>query len=164
MFQSTLLNGTYPDTTNYIPKDFEYMINLNLKEYYDAIDRASIITLSKDKNIVKMNIDDKKMTIYGSSAESGKTKEELIIESNNKNKLDISFSSKYMMDALKVLNDEELVNQDFASEAESEFTVEYRFIIDNGIPTIYTAVAGGGIRFGFEGDSNVAIVEVVKVV
>ncbi|MBE6148773.1 MAG: DNA polymerase III subunit beta [Firmicutes bacterium] len=104
MFQSTLLNGTYPDTTNYIPKDFEYMINLNLKEYYDAIDRASIITLSKDKNIVKMCIDDKKMTIFGSSAESGKTKEELTIESNNKERLDISFSSKYMMDALKVLN------------------------------------------------------------
>jgi len=104
MFQSTLLNGTYPDTTNYIPKDFAYMINLNLKEYYDAIDRASIITLSKDKNIVKMCINDKKMTIFGSSAENGKTKEELIIESNNKQKLEISFSSKYMMDALKVLN------------------------------------------------------------
>lgn len=104
MFQSTLLNGTYPDTTNYIPKEFAYVINLNLKEFYDAIDRASIITLSKDKNIVKMSIDSKKMTIYGSSAENGKTKEELSIESNNKQKLDISFSSKYMMDALKVLN------------------------------------------------------------
>lgn len=104
MFQSTLLNGTYPDTTNYIPKDFKYMINLNLKEYYDAIDRASIITISKDKNIVKMCIEEKKMTILGSSQESGKTKEEIIIESNNKEKLDISFSSRYMMEALKVLN------------------------------------------------------------
>ncbi len=111
MFQSTLLNGTYPDTTNYIPKDFSYMINLNLKEYYDAIDRASIITVSKDKNIVKMNIDNKKMTIYGSSAESGKTKEELVIECNNKEKLDISFSSKYMMDALKVLNTNNIILQ-----------------------------------------------------
>ena len=109
MFQTTLLNGTYPDTTNYIPRDFEYMINLNLKEYYDAIDRASILTLSKDKNIVKMCIDNKKMTIFGSSAENGKTKEELNIESNNKQKLDISFSSKYMMDALKVLNTQNII-------------------------------------------------------
>ena len=111
MFQSTLLNGTYPDTTNYIPKEFAYMINLNLKEYYDAIDRASIITLSKDKNIVKMSIDDKKMTILGSSAENGKTKEEISIESNNKNRLDISFSSKYMMEALKVLNTTNIIIQ-----------------------------------------------------
>ena len=111
MLQTTLLNGTYPDTTNYIPKEFAYMINLNLKEFYDAIDRASIITISKDKNIVKMSIDDKKMTIFGSSAESGKTKEELVIESNNKNKLDISFSSKYMMEALKVLNTDNIILQ-----------------------------------------------------
>ena len=111
MLQTTLLNGTYPDTTNYIPKEFAYMINLSLKEFYDAIDRASIITISKDKNIVKMSIDDKKMIIFGSSAENGKTKEELTIESNNKNKLDISFSSKYMMEALKVLNTDNIILQ-----------------------------------------------------
>lgn len=111
MLQTTLLNGTYPDTTNYIPKEFAYMINLNLKEFYDAIDRASIITVSKDKNIVKICIDDKKMTILGNSAENGKTKEELNIESNNKNRLDISFSSKYMMDALKVLDTTNIILQ-----------------------------------------------------
>ena len=111
MFQSTLLNGTYPDTTNYIPKEFSYMINLSLKEYYDAIDRASIITLSKDKNIVKMSIDNTKMTILGTSPESGKTKEELAIECNNKERLDISFSSKYMMEALKVLNTNNIILQ-----------------------------------------------------
>ena len=109
--QSTLLNGTYPDTTNYIPKEFEYMINLNLKDYYDAIDRASIITLSKDKNIVKMTIDGKKMIITGSSDGNGKTKEELVIECNNSNKLDISFSSKYMMEALKVLDTTNIILQ-----------------------------------------------------
>lgn len=58
----------------------------------------------------------------------------------------------------------ELCGNDAIFTNQSEFTVEYRFIINNGTPTIYTAVAGGGIRFSFEGDSNVAIVEVVKVV
>ncbi len=111
MLQSTLLNGTYPDTTNYIPKEFSYIIDLKLKDFYDAIDRASIITLSKDKNIVKMCIDDKIMTILGSSSENGKTKEEISIESNNKNRLDISFSSKYMMDALKVLDTTQIILQ-----------------------------------------------------
>ena len=111
MFQSTLLNGSYPDTTNYIPKEFAYMINLNLKDYYDAIDKASIMTVSKDKNIVKMSINDKTMTILGTSAENGKTKEELAIECNNKNKLDISFSSKYMLEALKVLNTTNIILQ-----------------------------------------------------
>lgn len=111
MVQSSLLSGSYPDTSNYIPKEFKYMINIKLKDFYDAIDRASIITVSKDKNIVKMTIDNKKMTIVGSSMESGKTKEEINIESNNKEKLEISFSSKYMMEALKVLDSENVIIQ-----------------------------------------------------
>ena len=108
LFQTALLNGTYPDTSNYIPKDFSYMINLNLKEYYNAIDRASTIMISKDKNIIKMIIDNKKMTLYGSSSDS-KSKEELVIDCNNKEKLEISYSSKYMLDALKVLDSENII-------------------------------------------------------
>ncbi len=108
LFQTALLNGTYPDTSNYIPKDFSYMINLNLKEYYSAIDRASTIMISKDKNIIKMIIDNKKMTLYGSSSDS-KSKEELVIDCNNKEKLEISYSSKYMLDALKVLDSENII-------------------------------------------------------
>lgn len=111
MLQTTLLSGAYPDTTNYIPKEFVYMINLNLKDFYNAIDRASIITVSKDKNIVKMSIDSNKMTIYGNTLDSGKTKEEIGIECNNKNKIDISFSSKYMMEALKVLDTDNIIIQ-----------------------------------------------------
>ena len=111
MFQTTLLSGAYPDTTNYIPKEFVYMININLSEFYDAIDRASIITLSKDKNIVKMSIEGNKMTIYGNSLDNGTTKETISIECNNKSPLDVSFSSKYMMDALKVIDSNNIIIQ-----------------------------------------------------
>ena len=41
--QSNLLSGSYPETSHFIPNDFAYMINLNLKEFYDAVDRASIL-------------------------------------------------------------------------------------------------------------------------
>lgn len=108
LFQTSLLNGAYPDTSNYIPKDFSYMINLNLKEFYSAIDRASTIMLGKDKNIIKMQIDNKKMTLYGSSSDS-KCREELVIDCNNKEKLEISYSSKYMLDALKVLDSDNII-------------------------------------------------------
>ncbi len=111
MFQTTLLSGAYPDTTNYIPKEFVYMVNVKLSEFYDAIDRASIITLNKDKNIVKMSIENKKMTIYGSSLDNGTTKETVNIECNNKSSLDVSFSSKYMMDALKVIDSDNIIIQ-----------------------------------------------------
>ena len=115
MVQSNLLSGTYPQTSHFIPNDFAYMINLPLSDYFDAIDRAALLAQNKDKNIVKMKIQDKEMVITSGTAEIGKTEEKLKIDSNKKEKLEISFSSKYMLDALKVIRDDNillLINDD----------------------------------------------------
>lgn len=109
IIQSNLLNGTYPDTSNFIPNDYLYMINLNVKDFYDAVDRASILADSKERNIIRMSIEDKEMIINSSSNELGNAKETLKIDSNNKERLDISFSSKYMMDALKVIKEDNIL-------------------------------------------------------
>jgi DNA polymerase-3 subunit beta len=109
MVQSNLLSGSYPQTSHFIPNDFAYMINLPLKEYYDAIDRAALLAQNKEKNIVKLRIQDKEMVITSGAAEIGKTEEKLMVDSNKKEKLEISFSSRYMLDALKVLKDDNLL-------------------------------------------------------
>jgi len=114
-FQTNLLSGTYPDTNHFIPSEFAYMINLNLKAFNDAVDRASLLAQSEDKNIVRVLIDDKTMVISSSASEIGKTEEKLIIECSNKEKLEIAFSSRYMLEALKVIKDDNillLVNSD----------------------------------------------------
>lgn len=114
-FQSNLLSGTYPDTSNFIPKEFAYMININLKSFNDAVDRASLLAQSKDKNRVKLLINGNEMTVMSSSNELGKTEEKLNIECNNNEKLDIAFSSRYMLEALKVVKDDNillLINSD----------------------------------------------------
>lgn len=114
-FQTNLLSGTYPDTNHFIPKEFAYMINLDLKSFNDAVDRASLLAQNKDKNIVRVVIDDKVMIISSSASEIGKTEEKITIESSNKEKLDIAFSSRYMLEALKVIKDDNillLINSD----------------------------------------------------
>ena len=114
-FQTNLLSGTYPDTNHFIPTEFAYMININLKEFSDAVDRASLLAQSKDKNIVRALIDDKVMVLSSSASEIGKTEEKLTIESSNKEKLEIAFSSRYMLEALKVIKDDNillLINSD----------------------------------------------------
>lgn len=114
-FQTNLLSGTYPDTNHFIPNEFAYMINLDLKEFNDAIYRASILAQNRDKNIVRALIDDKKMILSSSSSEIGKTEEKLTIESSNKEKLEIAFSSRYILEALKVIKDDNillLINSD----------------------------------------------------
>ena len=106
--QSSLLSGTYPETSQFIPNDFAYMINLNLKDFYDAVDRAALLAQSKDKNIIKMHIEDREMVITSTSNELGGSEEKLNIDCNNKEKIEISFSSKYMMDALKVISEDNI--------------------------------------------------------
>ena len=114
-FQTNLLSGTYPDTSNFIPNEFAYMINLDLKAFNDAVDRASLLAINKDKNFVKVIINNKTMVISSSSSEIGTTEEKLNIECSNKEKLEIAFSSRYMLEALKVIKEESillLINSD----------------------------------------------------
>ena len=114
-FQTNLLSGTYPDTNHFIPTEFAYIINLDLRSFNDAVDRASLLAQSKDKNIVRVTISDKLMIISSSASEIGKTEEKLNIECSNKEKLEVAFSSRYMLEALKVIKDDNillLINSD----------------------------------------------------
>ncbi len=107
-FQSSLLNGTYPNTDNSIPKEFSYTVKLNLKEFYNILDRASLITQSKDKNIIDLEILNNNLIIRASSTEMGKVEEKMEIDNQTNNNIKISFSAKYMIDALKIFNKEEI--------------------------------------------------------
>ncbi len=107
--QSNLLSGSYPQTSHFIPNDFAYMINMDLKTFYDAVDRASLLASNKDKNIIKLNIKEKEMLITSISSEIGKTEEKLLIDSNKIDKIEISISSKYLMEALKVIKDDNIL-------------------------------------------------------
>jgi len=109
IFQSNLLSGTYPNTSNLIPNDFAIIVNTNLNSYYSAIDRAALLTQSKDKNIVKMKIKNNNMVINSYASEIGKVEEKLEVESSSDANIDISFSAKYMLDALKTMKDDEIL-------------------------------------------------------
>ena len=108
-FQTNLLSGNYPNTANLIPSEFAYIVKVNKREFNDAIDRAALLTQGKDKNIVKMSLDNTKMIINSYASEIGKVEEQLKVETNNMEKVEISFSSKYMLEALKTMEEEEIL-------------------------------------------------------
>ncbi|MBE6138632.1 MAG: DNA polymerase III subunit beta [Firmicutes bacterium] len=108
VFMSRLINGTYPDTSKLIPNEFKTEILVNLRDFYNSIDRASLLTNEADKNTIKLNIDESRIILTSNIPEIGNVTEKVqIIESNN-NDIKIAFSSKYIMDALKVLDCEEV--------------------------------------------------------
>lgn len=107
-FQSRLINGTYPNTSNLMPKEDFLIISTKLSDIYGVIDRASILTSDKEKNIVTLETDGNLLTLKSSSQEIGRVEEKMNIEKNNDGNIKISFSAKYMMEALKSFNTENI--------------------------------------------------------
>lgn len=105
-FESRLINGTYPNTSNLLPDDSFMIISTNLNDFYDVIDRVSILTSDKEKNIVTLETNGNTLFLRSSSAEIGRVEEKMPITKNNSEDIRISFSAKYMMEALKSFSTE----------------------------------------------------------
>ena len=105
-FESRLINGTYPNTSNLLPDDSFLVISTNLSDFYDVIDRVSILTSDKEKNIVTLETNGNMLVLRSSSAEIGRVEEKMPITKNNCEDIKISFSAKYMMEALKSFSTE----------------------------------------------------------
>lgn len=103
IMMSRLINGTYPDTNKLIPTDFKLILTMNLTEFYQAIDRASLLTSEFDKNTIKLDYQNNVVNISSNIPEIGHVEEKMNVESNNDETIKLAFSSKYMLDALKSL-------------------------------------------------------------
>ena len=107
LFQSRLINGTFPNTANLLPKDSLLKITVNVNDLYDVIDRVSILTSDKEKNVVTLETNGNILTMKSSSAEIGRVEEKMNILKDKEEDIKISFSARYVMEALKVLDKEE---------------------------------------------------------
>ena len=105
-FESRLINGTYPNTSNLLPDDSYLIISTTLDSFYSVIDRVSILTSDKEKNIVTLETNGNTLILRSSSAEIGRVEEKMPITKNNNEDIKISFSAKYMMEALKSFSTE----------------------------------------------------------
>ncbi len=108
IMMSRLINGTYPDTSKLIPEDFAIKFTIKLSDFFNAIDRASLLTNEADKNTIKFESKKENILISSNIPEIGNVEEKLNVVNQNKEEIKISFSSKYMMDALKTLECEEI--------------------------------------------------------
>ena len=109
LFFSRLLEGNYPDTNRLIPTESKTEIIVNSKGFLQSIDRASLLAREGRNNVVKFStMEENVIEISSFTPEIGKVIEELVSESVSGEELKISFSAKYMMDALKVLEGSEV--------------------------------------------------------
>ena len=120
LFQTRLLEGTYPDTMRIIPTDFPVVIPFNKEELLAAVERVSLLS-PRDRetnyNIIKMNLRaDKVVEISSTNTEVGDANEEIIPSSDVTGPMiKIAFSSRYLVEALKSFSSSEVMIQ-FAGE------------------------------------------------
>jgi DNA polymerase III subunit beta len=104
LFFSRLLEGNYPDTSRLIPNESKTGVIVKTKEFLHAIDRASLLAREGRNNVVKFStVENGYIEISSNTPEVGKVSEEVQTQSISGEDLKISFSAKYMMDALKAL-------------------------------------------------------------
>lgn len=103
LIQSRLLDGLFPETKRLIPTQFVTEIKAQMKHLVRAIDRASFIK-SEGVSTVKFDIISDEIVITNVSQEMGSFKESISIDEFKGEPLKISFSSKFMMEALRSLN------------------------------------------------------------
>ncbi|MGM7723385.1 DNA polymerase III subunit beta [uncultured Metabacillus sp.] len=109
LFFSRLLDGNYPDTSRLIPSDSKTNMTIHSKEFLQAIDRASLLAKEARNNVVKLStLTDGMIEISSNSPEIGKVSEEIQTSEIQGEELKISFSAKYVMDALKALEGTEI--------------------------------------------------------
>ena len=107
VFLSRLLSGTYPTTSNIIPKDFNIELECSFDDLFNMIDRASLLTSDREKNTIKLSLNKNELMISSNSPEIGKVEEKIEVESDKE--INISFSSKFMLDAIKSFNKEKII-------------------------------------------------------
>lgn len=109
LFFTRLLEGNYPETSRLIPTESKTTVILNTKDFLHAIDRASLLAREGKNNVVRFTtLENNMIEISSNSPEIGRVVEEIESISIDGEEMKISFSAKYMMDALKNLESSEI--------------------------------------------------------
>ncbi|MCM3638801.1 DNA polymerase III subunit beta [Sporosarcina luteola] len=109
LFYSRLLEGNYPDTSRLIPSEYKTTVQVNGRKLLQAIDRASLLAREDRNNIVRFAAEGgNAIEVSSNSPEIGKVEELIEAIDVNGEDLKISFSAKYMMDALKAIEGQDI--------------------------------------------------------
>ena len=90
------------------PENFETKVTVNNAEFYHAIDRVSLLAREGGNNVIRMSVNTDSVELSSNSPEVGTVNEDINTGNIEGEGLKISFNSKYMMDALKAINNEDV--------------------------------------------------------
>ena len=101
---SRVLEGEYYKISQMLSSDYETKIDINKKEFLECIDRSTLLIKESDKKPIILNVTSDNIELKINST-MGSLKEEVEIKKEGKDIM-IGFNPRFLMDALKVIDDE----------------------------------------------------------
>ncbi|MCF2643365.1 MAG: DNA polymerase III subunit beta [Lachnospiraceae bacterium] len=103
---SRLIEGEYFRIDQMLSSDYETKVKINKRKLLDCIDRATLLVREGDKKPIIMNIEGESMELKINSF-NGSMNEKIDIKKDGKDIL-IGFNPKFFIDALRVIDEEEV--------------------------------------------------------
>lgn len=106
LFNSRLIEGKYFRIDQMISNDYETKVTINRKEMLECIDRSTLFIKESDKKPIVIKVTDNNMQFKINSV-IGSMNEDIDITKEGMD-IVIGFNPRYLIDALKVIDDEEI--------------------------------------------------------
>ena len=98
--------GEYFRINQMLSSDYETKVTINKKEFLDSIDRATLLIKESEKKPIILSITDGSLEVHVNSS-MGSLNEDIDINKDGKDIM-IGFNPKFLIDALKVIDDEQI--------------------------------------------------------
>ncbi len=102
-----LIAGEFIRYDDILPKTAAVNVKVKRTDLAESVERASLLAKEGKNNLIKFSIKDNIINIT-SRSEEGNVKEEILAEKTGDD-LDIGFNAKYILDILRVIDDEEII-------------------------------------------------------
>ena len=102
-----LVNGEYPNTRHIIPHGFSYFLEANSQELISAMERVSLLSVDRE-NVVKITMTEDSVEISTKSSQIGSATERISTFQYTGERLEVSFNSTYVMQAIKAAKCEDI--------------------------------------------------------
>jgi DNA polymerase III subunit beta len=104
---SRLLDGKFVNYASLLPQEHKISIDVKKQELQNCIERASLMAKDSNSNLIKLDVQEDNLIIT-SNSQLGKVREEVNINLQGES-IQIAFNSRYLLDVLKNIEDDEVV-------------------------------------------------------
>lgn len=106
IFASRLIAGEFVNYEQILPKEFKTNFKTSANDFYQALDRSSLLARENKNVVVKLEITDDQMKII-SNSEAGTSNENVNITLDGADQ-EIGFNPNFLLDVLRVMHTEEI--------------------------------------------------------